>query len=183
MKIKVNGEMEYDSKNILQHHLTPGRMYIANAAVGSAGTTGSGDNRDGRLVAVRDVKAFGCGAYHSMLVCVGDVVYACGLNNYGQLGLGSSSDTAARDYLVPVPALTGRGVIALKGGMHHSLVLRSNGRLLAFGRGDSGQLGSSASSSKSAGDFSATPVSSDTTYICFIPLQLFSSQRSFVSTN
>ncbi len=46
-----------------------------------------------------NVKALGCGAYHSMVVVVGDVVYACGLNNYGQLGLGDN-DTEARDYLV-----------------------------------------------------------------------------------
>ena len=51
------------------------------------------------LKAVANVKALGCGAYHSMLVVVGDVVYACGLNNYGQLGLGDD-DTTARDYLV-----------------------------------------------------------------------------------
>lgn len=51
------------------------------------------------LKRVSNVKALGCGAYHSMVVVVGDIVYACGLNNYGQLGLGDN-DTEARDYLV-----------------------------------------------------------------------------------
>lgn len=157
MKVKVNGEMEYDLNNILLHHITPGKMYIADAKVGSGGTTQGGANRDSQLVALKDVKTFGCGAYHSMVVVVGDLVYVCGLNNYGQLGLGGA-DTTAQDYLTPAPLLSHQGIIALKGGMHHSLALRSSGRLLAFGRGDSGQLGSSKASTKT-GDFSTTPVS------------------------
>lgn len=157
MKIKIGDEMEYDTANVLQFHLTPGKMYISKQGVVLSGTTGK-PNNDSQLVAVKDVKAFGCGAYHSMVAVVGDLVYACGLNNYGQLGLGGD-DTSAQDYLVPVPALRNKGIIALHGGMHHSLVLSSTGRMLTFGRGDSGQLGSSAASTKSAGDFSSTPVS------------------------
>jgi regulator of chromosome condensation len=42
--------------------------------------------------------------------------------------------------------------------MHHSLVLSSSGEVFAFGRGDSGQLGSSEVSMKSAGDFCEKPV-------------------------
>jgi alpha-tubulin suppressor-like RCC1 family protein len=156
MKIKINGEMEYDTASVLQHHITPGRMYIGSAAAHSGGTAAGGVNKDSMLVAIKDVKTFGCGAYHSMVVVVGDLAYACGLNNYGQLGLGGS-DTTAQDYLVPVPALHGKGIISMKGGMHHSLVLSSHGRMLAFGRGDSGQLGSSKASTKT-GEFSSTPV-------------------------
>lgn len=157
MKIKINGEMEYDTANVLQYHITPGRMYIAKQGVALSGTVAGKSNNDSQLVPARDVKAFGCGAYHSMVAVVGDVVYACGLNNYGQLGLGGD-DTSAQDYLVPVPALRNMGIIALRGGMHHSLVLSSTGRMLTFGRGDSGQLGSSAASTKAAGDFSSKPV-------------------------
>jgi hypothetical protein len=163
---KVTNEPEYDMLNILQHHLTPGHMYIASCnedGTGTAATTstrGSRGNRDATtpaLVAIKDVKSFGCGSYHSMAVVVGDIVYVCGLNNYGQLGLGDE-DTAARDYLTEVPQLRGRGVVALKGGVHHSLALTGSGALLSFGRGDSGQLGSSKVSIKSAGDFSGCPV-------------------------
>lgn len=105
--------------------------------------------------AVADVYHIGCGAYHAMLTVLGDVVLACGLNNYGQLGMG---DTTNRDLLQEVTALTGRGIISLKGGMHHSLVLSSTGAVYSFGRGDSGQLGSSEASTKTAGDFSSLPV-------------------------
>eukprot|EP01032_Pedospumella_encystans_P008897 gene8897-10515_t len=162
MKIKVNGEMEYDMLSILQHHITPGPMYISTGKEGKlAGTTGVGSNQDAQLLQrVTNVKALGCGAYHSMVVVVGDIVYACGLNNYGQLGLGDN-DTEARDYLTAVPLLQNKGIVALRGGMHHSVVLSSNGKLLTFGRGDSGQLGSSQASTKSAGDFSGKPIEPD----------------------
>ncbi|KAJ1401107.1 regulator of chromosome condensation like protein putative [Ochromonadaceae sp. CCMP2298] len=152
MKIKVSDDMEYDLASILRHHITPGRMYIGNLT--------GGENRDALLTPVQDVKSFGCGAYHSMVAVVGDVVYSCGLNNYGQLGLGSA-DTTSRDYLVEVPSLRNRGIVQLKGGMHHSLVLSSSGQMLAFGRGDSGQVGSSLKPMKNAGDFTGEPLPPD----------------------
>lgn len=52
MKIKVNGELEYDMLNILQHHITPGRMYIRTGATSEgvlSGTTGTGANRDAQV--------------------------------------------------------------------------------------------------------------------------------------
>ena len=107
-----------------------------------------------------------------------------------------------------VPLLQNMGIVALRGGMHHSVVLSSNGmqkvfyfhcqcrkcfpenslfyihtffsiniynfnfagKLLTFGRGDSGQLGSSQASTKSAGDFSGKPVR---ILVCTIRLSLF----------
>ncbi|CAM9856435.1 unnamed protein product, partial [Laminaria digitata] len=39
------------------------------------------------------VKAIGCGEYHSLIVTRADAdVYACGLNSYGQLGLGHNDN-------------------------------------------------------------------------------------------
>jgi len=52
MKIKVNGELEYDMLNILQHHITPGPMYIRTGATSEgvlSGTTGTGANRDAQV--------------------------------------------------------------------------------------------------------------------------------------
>lgn len=80
---------------------------------------------------VTNVKAIGCGAYHSMLVTLGDRVFCSGLNQYGQLGLG---DNVNRQYLTECEALCGKGLISLKGGMHHSLVLSNTGTMYAFGR-------------------------------------------------
>lgn len=53
----------------------------------------------------------------------------------------SSGDVISRPYLSRIKSLEGKGVVSVKGGVHHSLVLTSKGEILAFGRGDSGQLG------------------------------------------
>lgn len=112
---------------------------------------------------------------------MGDAVFSCGLNNYGQLGLGlksdKESDTDNRTWLTRVSSLEGKGIVSVKGlgshsasiaaiigslvaptpgGVHHSLTLSSRGKLFAFGRSDSSQLGV-ASSKSSAGEFSSVP--------------------------
>lgn len=51
----------------------------------------------------RGIQAIGCGEYHSLIVLRQDAdVYSCGLNSYGQLGLG---DTKGRNRLNLVPEL------------------------------------------------------------------------------
>ena len=135
-KKAVGGEeAKYDLDGILTHHITPGLMRRYK------------DDTCKETEIVRNAKAIGCGAYHSIIVCLGDLgggggtVLTAGLNNYAQLGLGKGSDTESRAYLTRVQSLEGRGVMSVKGGVHHSLVLTSHGEILAFGRGDSGQLG------------------------------------------
>jgi regulator of chromosome condensation len=157
------GEADYDLEGILTHHITPGPMYRYK------------DDTCTDVVPVKDAKTIGCGAYHSMVVCLGDqgggggTVLAAGLNNYAQLGLGvgsssdKSGDTESRTYLTRVQALEGLGVVSVKGGVHHSLVLTSQGEIFSFGRGDSGQLGVPLKGGEGgldkAGSFSATIVS------------------------
>lgn len=66
-------------------------------------------------------------------------LYTTGLNNYGQLGLG---DTVNRSFLSPVTEVDDSvHFTQVKGGVHHSLALTSEGHVFAWGRGDSGQLG------------------------------------------
>jgi regulator of chromosome condensation len=67
-------------------------------------------------------------------------VYACGLNNMGQLGIGSLEPNYTKEPML-VEALEGKGVVQLSGGEHHSLALDAEGQVYAFGRGDSSQLG------------------------------------------
>jgi len=66
--------------------------------------------------------------------------YACGLNSYGQLGIG---DTENQAQLVEVESLRDvpGGVREMVGGSQHTLVLTGGGAVLAMGRADSGQLG------------------------------------------
>jgi regulator of chromosome condensation len=97
--------------------------------------TGVGERR--RKVVARIANAF-AGGYSLWVVTTGGTVLACGLNCYGQLGLG---DTEDRDVLTEVPALSGKGVVQIVSGQHHALALTASGELYAIGRGDGGQLG------------------------------------------
>ncbi len=80
------------------------------------------------------------GAYHSFLVTHTSNVYACGLNNMGQLGLGSLEPGHTGTPTL-VTALEGKGVVTLSAGEHHSLALTDDGDVFAFGRADNNQLG------------------------------------------
>ena len=80
------------------------------------------------------------GAYHSFALTQYGNVYSFGLNNMGQLGLGSLEPNHTG---VPqlVRALEGQGVVELCGGEHPSLARTESGEVFAFGRGDNNQLG------------------------------------------
>jgi regulator of chromosome condensation len=125
MKVGSGDDIKYDLPAVYEHHMTPGRMMIKDAV--------------GKLMAAVNVKSIGCGGYHSLIATVGDEVYACGLNNYGQLGQEASN--TAQWNLLEIKSLAGTGITMLRGGMHHSLALSSSGIIYSFGRGDSGQLG------------------------------------------
>jgi regulator of chromosome condensation len=105
-------------------------------------------------VKLDNVKAIGCGSYHALVVTADGKVYSAGLNNYGQLGLGHTDN---QSFLCEVTSISSSSIKSVKGGMHHSLALTSDGTMLAWGRSDSSQLGIKDSSS-SAGSYQATPV-------------------------
>lgn len=79
-----------------------------------------------------------CGGYSTFVVTMRGAVYACGLNNYGQLGVGHADNVYEME---EVEGLRGKGVVAIAAGLHHTLALTRAGHVFAFGRGDSGQLG------------------------------------------
>ncbi|KAL3910132.1 MAG: hypothetical protein SGPRY_009172 [Prymnesium sp.] len=78
------------------------------------------------------------GAYHSFAQTVDGQVWAFGLNNYGQLGVG---DRRHRMLPTPVVHLGEHSIEQIEAGEHHSLGLTTEGRLLVWGRSDSSQLG------------------------------------------
>ena len=152
------GEQEYDLKTISEQHIAPRSMLLEGGQKGGGG----GD--------VRGCVAIGTGAFHSIVAVVvntddpkaatgcSSLAYSTGLNNYGQLGLG---DTNNRSLLCEISALRNVGLRAVRGGMHHSLALAASGQVLAFGRGDSGQIGIESLSEKGGGEAGAyvsTPV-------------------------
>ncbi|TMW65848.1 hypothetical protein Poli38472_003613 [Pythium oligandrum] len=122
---KVNAQMkndkdEYEVDMVFREHLTPGRV-----------TLGTDE-----LPPVKDI---GCGSYHMLVTLAANgYLYTCGLNNYGQLGIGTTEN---HDVLQLVEDLTSTNVAYVDGGTHHSVVMTNNGEVYSFGRADSGQLG------------------------------------------
>lgn len=95
------------------------------------------------------VKKVICGSYHTLVLAETDafsaittsiVVFAMGLNNFGQLGLGDHEDRVTAELIDPS---TWQGAMPLDAGAgeHHSILLTNNGQIWSFGRADSGQLG------------------------------------------
>ena len=130
------------NEEVGRSHLTPQPMMMS---------------QDGSIV-VKGAKAIGCGAYHSIVVLISEKheIYGSGLNNYGQIGeINFSSQTP---FLTPIPALDGEGISEVDGGMHHSTAFsKKAGKVFAWGRGDSGQLGYSDQSPPPPGWSSSTP--------------------------
>ncbi|OQR92398.1 regulator of chromosome condensation (RCC1)-like protein [Achlya hypogyna] len=110
---------EYDLPLVFSQHLTPALVLL-----------------NGKMLLC---KAIGCGSYHALFVASDSGgVYTTGLNNYGQLGLGHDANQVE---LQLVEALSHKVGQAVEGGTHSSLVLMADGTMYAFGRADSGQLG------------------------------------------
>ena len=107
--------------------------YVDHASELEAGEAGGLDDR----VKLKGVYA---GAYHSFALSMHGSVYSFGLNNMGQLGLGSL-DVNFTGTPTLVSALEGKGISSLQGGEHHSIALSTDGEVYTFGRGDNNQLG------------------------------------------
>lgn len=78
------------------------------------------------------------GTYATFLVLADGTLLACGVNNYGQLGLPASAGELIWEP-TRIPGLP--PINAVKGGQHHTLALAKDGTLLAFGRPTYGRLG------------------------------------------
>lgn len=80
-----------------------------------------------------------CGYYHTLVLLHNGVVYGCGRNDYGQLGLGHTQPRVHG--LQVVSGLREKLVSSLSCGCYHSVAITSNGMLYVFGRNNHGQLG------------------------------------------
>lgn len=86
------------------------------------------------------IVAIAAGDYHTLAVDANGRVWAWGKNGYGQLGSTVGTGTPlATDAPTLVLGLT--GIVAVAAGAEHSVALKSDGTVWAWGRNTTGQLG------------------------------------------
>lgn len=88
----------------------------------------------------------GAGSYCSYAYTHDGTLYAWGLNNYNQSGVAPEDGGFEMEIIQPtrVASLSGSDgspIIQIQGGEHHTTVLRENGQVWSWGRGDFSQLG------------------------------------------
>lgn len=88
-----------------------------------------------------EVKSVAAGANHSLIVKSDGSLWACGWNEYGQIGDGTTTDRHT-----PVKIMY--GVASVAAGNAHSLIIKNDGSLWACGRNDYGQLGDGTTTDK-----------------------------------
>ena len=86
---------------------------------------------------ITGAKAVAAGGNHSMVLTQEAHIWATGLNNYGQLGDGSTQDSKKFIQLISSGAKTA----AVAAGAYHSILLKEDGSVWATGRNYNGQLG------------------------------------------
>ncbi len=91
-----------------------------------------------QVTGLTNVTAISVGVQHNLALKSDGTVYAWGLNNNGQLGNGASGSA---DSFVPVPVSGLTNVKAIAAGKFHSLALKMDGAVLAWGYNVFGQLG------------------------------------------
>jgi alpha-tubulin suppressor-like RCC1 family protein len=124
------------------------------------------------------VTAVAGGYYHSIALKNDGTVWCWGSNSYGQIG--NNSNTALSK--VPAPAAGLANVIAVAAGGEHSLALKSDGTVWAWGRNLEGQLGDGGTTSRpvpsqvsglsgitaiAAGEYHSMALKSDGTVWCW----------------
>jgi alpha-tubulin suppressor-like RCC1 family protein len=122
-------------------------------ALKSDGTVwGWGSNNDGQLgdgtlaertsavqtKVITDVVAIAAGGQHSLALKNDGTVWAWGDNADGQLGIGN---TITQTQPVQITALNGMVMVAIAAGGNHSLAVRDDGTVWAWGSNSNGQLG------------------------------------------
>jgi hypothetical protein len=81
------------------------------------------------------------GAYHSLALKSDGTAWAWGDASYGQLGNGASGSRSSTNSSTPVQVSSLSGLVAIAGGYRHSLALKSDGTVWAWGYNIEGQLG------------------------------------------
>lgn len=96
-------------------------------------------NRKARKVeGASDIAKIACGAFHNLLLSWKGEVFAWGINDFGQLGDGTTSYATSP---VRVASLQDIPIADISAGGWHSLALSTTGAVYVWGRGEYGRLG------------------------------------------
>ena len=82
-----------------------------------------------------------CGNQHSFYINDKKQVFAWGLNNHGQLGIGSKFNESMPTRIKELDPDDEDYVVELSGGEHHSIARTHKGLVYCWGRNDEGQVG------------------------------------------
>jgi alpha-tubulin suppressor-like RCC1 family protein len=85
-----------------------------------------------------NIVAIAAGGNHSLALKSDGTLLAWGANFSGQLG---NDDSSFLDKFTPVPVVGASNIVAIAGGLNHSLALKKDGTVLAWGSDEKGQLG------------------------------------------
>ena len=84
-----------------------------------------------------DIESVYCGYSHTIILKNDNTLWACGWNEYGQLGLGDTSDRTTFTRIVT----NTDNIKSVHCGYGHTIILKNDNTLWACGRNDYGQLG------------------------------------------
>jgi len=93
------------------------------------------------VLAGKTITTIAAGGNHSLALDSNGKVYAWGFNGYGLLGNNSTTESRLPVQVYTSGVLAGKTITAISGGDTHSLALDSEGKIYAWGRNTSGQLG------------------------------------------
>jgi alpha-tubulin suppressor-like RCC1 family protein len=115
--------------------------YNGSGQLGDGTTTWEPRNTPVQVSGLSDVKAVAAGWDHNLALKNDGTLWAWGFNYYGQLGDGSNPDIYPPHSSTPVRVSGLADVKAIAGGAEHSLALKNDGTVWAWGHNNLGQLG------------------------------------------
>lgn len=102
----------------------------------------------GGILAGKTVTQVAAGSFHTLVLCSDGTLYAWGSNSVGQLGNGTTTSGVQPVAVDQTGVLAGKTVVSICSGSSHSLVLCSDGTLVAWGA-NLGALGNNSTASSS----------------------------------
>ncbi|XP_031633255.1 probable E3 ubiquitin-protein ligase HERC4 isoform X3 [Contarinia nasturtii] len=92
-----------------------------------------------KKLATKNIVQIACGDHHNLALTNEGEIYAFGLNNYGQLGIGNAEKKVVNP--VKIDSLNGIPIAFIACGGYHSFAISKSGAVFGWGKNNWGQLG------------------------------------------